>query len=99
MVDEVMDAALKTDNAHVKKHGIDFSPLRERRAQFEKLRVIHKKTCPRRSLVENYSYEPADGIHMLAAKFKDSEHPEWKELEDGMNEEQKYGLNVFVHAI
>ena len=42
MVDEVMAAAPKPDNSHVKNHGVDFSPLLEGHIQFGKIEVIHK---------------------------------------------------------
>ena len=75
MVDEFMAAAPKPDNAHVQKHGVDFSPLLEGHAQFGKLGVIHKNYAQEELQLRNYSYEPTDGIRMLAAKIKDSEHP------------------------
>ena len=92
---EVMAAAPNPDNMYAKKYGIDFSPIFEGHVYFENLGVIHKNHAQQELHLRNYSYEPEDGIHMLASKIKDSEQPGWQELEDDINEEQNHRLKFF----
>lgn len=96
MVNETMASEPKADDATIRKSGADFVPLLEGHAQFGKLGTVHEKNAQEELRLRNVSFDPNEGMRVLSAKIKDSEHPGWLELQNETSEEQKNRLKCFL---
>ena len=88
-------SAPKEDNANNRKTRVDFDPLLEGNIQIVKLGTMHKKYATNELRLCNVFSLSTDRIRMLDSKIKESECPEWSDLEKDMNEEQKNRLTFF----
>ena len=88
MVHDTTSSAPKADNTTIRKAGVDFAPLLEGNIQLGKVGTFHKNLAMNEFRLRNVASLSTDGIHMLAAKIKESECPGWIDLEKDMNDEQ-----------
>ena len=86
----------RADTAAIRITGAQIAPLLIGKMQFGKLGSIHVPLVTQELSLRNIAAQPKDGIRKLSEVLKENEHPQWKDRQATMNDEEMHNLKFFI---